>query len=456
VSGSDGSATRGSLPVAVVGSGAAGLAAAFRLREAGHAVRLLERNPRLGGKMLTTRREGYTLEEGPSAMAGSYTSILGIARGAGMAEEIIPASGRIAFAGFGSDRDAWHYLDPVHILRDGLRTKLLSPGAKLRLARLGLDVWRTRDRRRPDDLSLLTELDGVTADGYARARLGDEVAENLIDPCVRSFINCAADEVSAADLIYALGSFMGSSQYVAFRDGMSSYAERIGSFCSVSLGASVLSVHEFGDEVSVTWSDTDGERTERFAGVVLATDAHTASAVHGGLAPERREFLRTGVTYTWSTVVHLALERRPEVESCFVFPRGSEHPNLVIISLEHNKTPWQAPPGKGLVGIYPSSAHARSLFDENDEYVVKDLIGEAEALVPGLGDHVRFTHVSRWSPTLLQSRPGYWTAMRRFTERAEAEDRRVQLAGDYFCTSSLNTASASGERAARRLLGALG
>jgi phytoene dehydrogenase-like protein len=57
--------------VAVVGSGAAGLAAAFRLQEAGHRVRLFERNTRLGGKMLTTRREGFTLEEGPSAMAGA-------------------------------------------------------------------------------------------------------------------------------------------------------------------------------------------------------------------------------------------------------------------------------------------------------------------------------------------------------------------------------------------------
>lgn len=451
--GAAGSGTAG-LGTAVVGSGAAGLAAAFRLREAGHRVRLLERDDRLGGKMLTTRREGFTLEEGPSAMAGSYTSILGIAAAAGMADQIVPASGRIAFAGQGGQD--WNYLDPTHILRDGLRTKLLSPGAKLRLARLAVDVWRTRHRRRPDDLSLLTELDGVTADEYARARLGDEVAEYLIDPCVRSFVNCAADEISAADLIYAMGAFMGSSQYVAFRNGMSSYADTVGALCDVALGAEVLDVSERAEGVDVTWRDATGEHTESFAGVVLACDAHTAGTVHTGLDPWRREFLTEGVTYTWSTVVHLALEQVPDVDSCFVFPRGSDHPNLVIISLEHNKTPWQAPPGKGLVGIYPSSAHARELYDADDEYIVKDLIGEAEELVPGLGDHVRFTHVSRWSPTLLQSRPGYWTAMRRFTEQAEARDRRVQLAGDYFCTSSLNTASASGERGARNLLAALG
>ena len=125
----------------------------------------------------------------------------------------------------------------------------------------------------------------------------------------------------------------------------------------------------------------------------------------------------------------------------------------MILSLEHNKTPMQVPAGKGLVGIYPSSAHARELYDLDDDAIAKDLITEAEELIPGLGDDVIFTHISRWHPTLLQSRPGYWRSMREFMARSEATDRLVQLAGDYFCTSSLNTASASGERAAQRLAG---
>lgn len=49
-------------------------------------------------------------------------------------------------------------------------------------------MWRTRDRRQPDDLSLLADLDGMTADEYARTLLGDEVAEQLIDLCVRAGI----------------------------------------------------------------------------------------------------------------------------------------------------------------------------------------------------------------------------------------------------------------------------
>jgi hypothetical protein len=42
--------------------------------------------------------------------------------------------------------------------------------------------------------------------------------------------------------------------------------------------------------------------------------------------------------------------------------------------------------------------------------------------------------------------------MQEFRRRSDTSDRMIQLAGDYFCTSSLNVASASGERAARSLL----
>ena len=438
--------------VAVVGSGAAGLAATYHLHQAGFRVRLFDRNARLGGKMLTTRQDGFVLEEGPSAMASTYRSILGIAEGVGMKEQIVPASGLIAFPDADGDM---HYIDPTHIVRSGLSTRLISTRSKLQLRSLVVDLWRTRKIRRPDDLSLLEDYDHQSAEEYSRQRFGDELTELLIDPCTRSLINCAASEVSAADLIYVFGAFMGAKGWFAFRQGMSSYAETVGGLAEQTLGAEVLEVAETADEASITWRDAAGaERTDRYAGVVLATDAHTAGRVHAGLDADRRATL-SDVTYTWSTVTHVALERAPDVKSCFIFPRASDYPNLVILSLEHNKTPWQAPPGKGLVAIYPSSPHARELFDEDDDYIAKNLIAEAEALIPGLGDHVEFTHISRWNPTLLQTRPGYWKAMRRFTVQSEATDRRVQLAGDYFCPSSLNTASASGERAARRLITAL-
>ncbi len=52
----------------IVGGGVGGLAAAIRLRVAGHRVALLERNEELGGKLTVRRRDGFTFETGPSLL----------------------------------------------------------------------------------------------------------------------------------------------------------------------------------------------------------------------------------------------------------------------------------------------------------------------------------------------------------------------------------------------------
>jgi len=54
--------------VVVVGGGVGGLAAALRLRAAGHAVRVLERRPALGGKLDVRVRHGFTFDTGPSLL----------------------------------------------------------------------------------------------------------------------------------------------------------------------------------------------------------------------------------------------------------------------------------------------------------------------------------------------------------------------------------------------------
>ena len=54
--------------VVVVGGGVGGLAAALRLRAAGHAVSVLERRPALGGKLDVRVRDGFTFDTGPSLL----------------------------------------------------------------------------------------------------------------------------------------------------------------------------------------------------------------------------------------------------------------------------------------------------------------------------------------------------------------------------------------------------
>lgn len=443
--------------VAVVGSGAAGLGAAFRLHEAGHRVRLLERGDRLGGRMHTVERDGFMFEEGPSGLTRGHTAILGIVRDAGLDGELVPASSRIGIA----DEQRIHYLDASRIVADALGTRLVSARAKLSLTKLVVDLVRHRKRLDVEDLSKMRGLDHLSAEQYARRRYGDEAFERVIDPCVRPLVIGHSDDLSAADLLYVFSAFMADQDFVAFRYGMGSYPKALAPRFEVTLGAEVTGAVESAGGVELSWREADGTRhDERVAGVVLACDAAATARIHAGLDAESRAFLSgdgaTGVRYRPLVHVNLAVREAPDIPACYVFPIAEHHPRLVGVCLEHNKAPGRAPAGKGVVGIYPTPRWSDELTDEPDDVITKFLVDEAEEIVPGLAAATEFSHLARVTPAVMNSRPGYWTAMAAFRERRAGQDRRIQLAGDYFCTSSVNAATASGERPARDLLTAIG
>lgn len=439
--------------VAVVGSGASGLAAAFRLHEAGHRVRLLERGAKPGGRMSTVNRDGFSIEEGPSGLTRGHRSILGIARDAGLQDEIVEASSLVGIADRGADI---HLLDAHHIVRDALRTKLVSTKAKLALTKLVVDLLRYRKRIDVEDLSKMSSIDHLSAEQYARKRYGDEAFEKVIDPCVRPLVIGHSEELSAADLMQVFSAFMANQDFVAFRGGMGSYPALLAPLFDTTLNAEVLDVTEGPSSVSVRWRDGSGaEHTEDVAGVVLACDAQATERMHPGLDPSRREFLRDGVRFQPLVHVNVAVSKAPDTKACYVFPVAEHHPRLVGLTFEHNKVPGRAPAGKGTVGIYPTPRWSDELTDEDDDVVTKCLIDEAEEILPGLSNNIEFTHLARVTPAVMNSYPGYWTKMADFRRLGAKQDRRIQLAGDYFCVSSVNAASVSGERAARDLMAAL-
>jgi len=116
--------------VLVVGGGAAGLTAAFKIWRAGHRVRVLEARDAAGGNVRTVDSEGFRMETGPHGFMGSSEHIWRLARELGI-------ESAIERAGAGSRRryiyrdGGLHPLpvDPVSFLR----TSLLSMRGKLRL-----------------------------------------------------------------------------------------------------------------------------------------------------------------------------------------------------------------------------------------------------------------------------------------------------------------------------------
>lgn len=440
------------LPMAVIGTGPAGLGAAWRLRQAGHPVTLFERNAELGGRMRTVKRDGFQVEDGPSQIAGSYTRFIQILRESGLGDQLIPASTVLAML----DKDgAQHDFAVERIHLDMVKTRLISLREKLDLAKIAIDVLRYRKRLDVEDLSKLPELDAMSAEQYGRKRLGNGVYENFVDPVIRGFVGTAPSTVAAADMVWVFATFMKLQKYYAIRDGMQAYADHLGTFFHKHLNAEVTAVDERADEVDVTWRDAAGEQhTQSFAGVVVATLPKGAAKIHNGLDAWRRDWLANKVDNATIVQAHVALDRPPASAASMVYSTEvSNRTKVLAINLEHNKAPGRVPPGKAIATIFGSDVWSKQVLEEEDEdMLIKELIEAGEPMVPGVGDGVLFTQLTRWPYSWAKSYPGYWQGMREFNRISAREDRLVRLAGDYFCVTSLNVATASGERAARQLI----
>ena len=299
--------------VAVVGSGPSGLAAGFRLQQAGYRVRMFEANDYVGGKLRTSHRDGFLIDEGAGIMPSHYTNILGIAAEAGLDGEIIPGGSMIGFA----RDDRVHYLDAERLLASAARFGLVSGRSKLVAGRILLDALRLRPKLSFEDLSLAASADTETAEAYARRRLNQEVLDYLVNPTVRGLVGASADQVSAVDFLFAFSRFIGA-RFLAFRNGMGSYAQHLARRFDVEASARVVAVEQSDDAVDLTWSDARGvEHTERLAGCVLAVPAGAAARIHQQLDPWRRDFLQR-VTYTTHVNVTVALDRAPAAVPAFL------------------------------------------------------------------------------------------------------------------------------------------
>lgn len=78
--------------VMVVGAGIAGLAAAFRLQQAGAEVTVLERSDRVGGRIRTVEDNGYRMDAAASVLLTTYRRTLRLIQDAGLWSRCYPLS----------------------------------------------------------------------------------------------------------------------------------------------------------------------------------------------------------------------------------------------------------------------------------------------------------------------------------------------------------------------------
>ena len=182
--------------VVVVGGGIAGLATAHRVtervREAHLPIKvlLLEARERLGGSILTHRRDGFLVEGGPDSFITQKPWALALCKRIGIDDQLVPTDPnhrRVYVVRAGKlfpMPEGFLLLAPTRFW-PFLFSRLFSWPGKLRM---GMDLLLPARKRKPDEDESLAD--------FVRRRLGREALERIAQPLVGGIYTADAERLS--------------------------------------------------------------------------------------------------------------------------------------------------------------------------------------------------------------------------------------------------------------------
>lgn len=434
--------------VIVVGGGIAGLAAGFRLRQAGLDVTVLESGEQVGGRMSTIQHEGYLLDVGATILLGNYREMIQLIAEAGLADQVREVSD---LTGIVRDRRVHRFRG--HSISDMARMSLLSPRAKLSLTKLGVDMFRARKALNWYDPQVPSDLDRETALDYAARRFNAEVTDYLIDPLCGVLAFSSPDAVQAVDILFYLRNALGTT-FFSSPTGVAFLPQGLAAHLHVETNARVTCIEESTDQVTVTWERPGADSTvETASACVITVPAPQIPDVYPQLDATRAEILRSA-KYATSVGVHLGLAAPPTEPSTMVLVPRREDSALRLVILDHNKFEGRAPTGKGLLTAWWHADWSEAHWSSDDGAVIEQALPSLGKLFPAIDGQVEMAYVHRWRHALVASARGRYGALTQLSQATDPNSR-VQIAGDFVSTSTTNACLVSGQKAATRVLDAI-
>ncbi|MBS0593803.1 MAG: FAD-dependent oxidoreductase [Proteobacteria bacterium] len=434
--------------VIVVGAGIAGLGAAYRLREEGHEVVLLEKAAEPGGRCRSVQWQGLWAVTGAFAFLGSETNLVEQAQKLGLYTPdqlsdltaahrwnvLVKRTEALDFGAFDMVAAARHPYIPL-----GEKARLLA--ALPRMARQML-------KSDPRDITSALALDDVNACEYFR-RYSPTFVDYFLEPCMGMFCGYGEDDYSLA---WAAWSSVGR---LSWSDGtMWSFKERGAGRITWALGQHLAADpgtdYRLGQAVERVEAGADGVRVhlagESLDGdaVVMAVPGNQVAALMPGLDAARRSFFEQ-IDYAGHHIVYYMLDRpKGELLDTYVLPAADgfrRTGNLRFTDLGNGRTfahsQWKD---------WGCRQHAGASTEELLAIAWADVVDAVPALQ---GTRVIDSFISLQPHAICKRPKGYVTRLKRFRDLGPLA--RVAFCGDYLSNSTVGQAHWTGLEAAREL-----
>lgn len=174
------------MKVAVVGAGITGLAAGYEAAKAGAEVVVYEAAERAGGRILTSELAGQSVDEGADAFLARVPWAAELCQELGLGAELVSPAQRAAFV---YSRGALRALPQPNVLGVPLGFDALASSGILS------DDGVARACQEPD-LAGSPLAGDESVGGLIRRRLGDELADRLVDPLIGGINASSIDDLS--------------------------------------------------------------------------------------------------------------------------------------------------------------------------------------------------------------------------------------------------------------------
>ena len=430
--------------VIVIGGGAAGLGAAWTLKQRGVDVVLLEADARAGGRLGGDRVDGFSLDQGADFFCSSYDVALRMCK-----ELQIPLLHSDMNLGWYRNGRWVRSSPPLHAISNLpklWRLGLLSPG----FIRLVRDVKAQSEHLNFASDNRIVELEDEENFGDFLQNAGVSEALRIT---LRGFLEMTMGHIetsSAAYMkVYLAEMLLKADQIQVPEKGLGALMHALVDACGdvVRLSTPVRKV--VIRDGRATGVLTDEGHLDADA-VICAIPATKVAGVVPDLPLWGRQALDK-VTYSCGVRLVIGLDHPPLPAGWHgaLYPED-DTPLLLDRSIN---LPACVPPGKSTLDLLVGRDRARALLPMDDAEIKRQLLRDARrnpppgARLPGDNEGL-FSRVYRWEEAVCMAQPGMFRAMAALRGRLKQDLKNLFLAGDYMCVPSVNGALASGVDAA--------
>lgn len=444
--------------VVVVGGGIAGLSAAYYLQQEGKAknaalsITLVDANPKLGGKILTEKVDGFTVEGGPDCFISQKPWAAELAHRLGIQDDLIGTNDhqRKTFVLNNGKLtplpDGVMLIIPTRIMPFVLSPLITWPGK----IRMGLDWFIPRRPGRDDE----------TVGDFVRRRLGSEALDKIAEPLLSgihvsdpekqsllatfprfrtieekhgSLIRGMLAERKAAKVRKSAGS-KPVSLFQSFKQGVSRLTEALETAlidCRLIKDTRVVSIARSG-EGGYRIKLSSGETLPADA-VVLATPAYVAAELLAPVSPNISGRLNA-FDYVSTATISLGFRKqdiqKPFMGFGFVNP-GTEKRRISACTWTSFKFDHRAPEDHILLRCFVGGPGKEEMVELDDESLIKIARAELADILDLTAEPV-LARIYRWRKANPQYNLGHLDNVHQIFEACARELPGILLTGSAY------------------------